>query len=117
MKRTGPPLRYLQLGLTHFGVYMAPDTKGIVLELDCVMVPKPYTEDVSPIKLRKNFQQAAVYLTVSEFYASRGDAKRGQEYLQRYLETAGLMQLKPWYPERQYRYGGYEAQPKAELPG
>lgn len=109
MKRTGLPLKYMQLGLTHVGIYMAPSAKGVVLELDCVMVPKAYTEDEAPIKLRNNFQRAAVYLAVSEFYASRGDAPRATEYLNRYLETAGLMQLRPQMAERQYRYGGYEA--------
>lgn len=116
MKRTGPPLRYMQLGLNHIGIYMAPSAKGIVLELDCVMIPKPYTDDVTPVKLRNNFQRAAVYFAVSEFYASRGDAKRAGDYLKRYLETAGIMQLHPIQAERQYQLGGYEAKQKIEVP-
>lgn len=116
MKRTGPPLKYVQLGLNHIGIYMAPSVKGTVLELDCVMIPHAYSEDESPIKLRGNFQRAAVYLTVSEFYASRGDAKRGQEYFERYLETAGIMQLHPRQAERQYQYGRYEPKQKVEVP-
>lgn len=115
MKQTGPPLRYMQLGLNHIGVYMIPSTKGVVLELDCVMIPKPYADDAAPVKLRGNFQRAAVYLAVSEFYASRGDAKRAQEYLTRYLETAGLMQLHPVTAERQYQFGGFEAKPRQEI--
>lgn len=115
MISTGPPLRYMQLGLNHIGIYMIPATKGIVLELDCVMIPKPYTDSITPVKLRNNFQRAAVYCAVSEFYASRGDAKRAQEYFSRYLETAGLMQLHPVTAERQYRFGGYEAKPKTEV--
>lgn len=116
MKRTGPPLQYMQLGLDHVGIYMAPATKGVVLELDCVMIPFPYTDSVAPVKLRGNFQRAAVYYAVSEFYASRGDAKRAQEYLQRYLDTAGIMQLHPLTAERQYRFGGYEPRQKTEVP-
>ena len=112
MKRTGPPLQYMQLGLTHIGIYMAPSTNGVVLEIDCVMIPKPYTDDTASVRLRDNYQRAAVYYAVSEFYASRGDARRGQEYLERYLETAGLAQLRPVYAERQYQYGGYEAKSK-----
>jgi hypothetical protein len=106
MKTTGPPLQYMQLGVNHIGIYMSPSTNGIVLELDCVMIPLAYADDAQPVKLRHNFQQAAIYLAVSEFYASRGDAKRAQEYLNRYLETAGLMQLHPLQPERQWRFGG-----------
>jgi hypothetical protein len=114
MKRTGPPLRYIQLGLTHIGIYMAPTKNGMILELDCVMIPKPYADDAAPVKLRNNFQRAAVYFAVSEFYASRGDAARGKEYFDRYIETAGLMQLKPAQAERQYRFGGYN--PKETIP-
>lgn len=116
MKRTGPPLRYMQLGLNHIGIYMAPSTKGVVLELDCVMIPKPYTDDVTPVKLRNNFQRAAVYYAVSEFYASRGDAKRATEYLKQYLETSGLMMLHLATPERQWQVGGYEPRQKIEAP-
>ena len=108
MKQTGPPLRYMQLGLNHIGIYFIPSSKGTVLELDCVMIPQPYADDVTPVKLRANFQHAAVYLAVSEFYASRGDASRATEYMKRYLETAGLMGLHPVVAERQYRFGGYE---------
>jgi len=116
MKRTGAALSYMQLGLNHIGIYMTPSTNGTVLELDCVMIPKSYTDDVSPVKLRNNFQRAAVYLGVSEFYASRGDAQRATDYLNRYLKTAGIMQLRPVTSERQYRLGGYEPQMKTEAP-
>jgi len=116
MKRTGPPLQYLQLGLTHLGIYMAPSAQGVTLEIDCVMIPKPYSDDTAPIRLRDNYQRAAVYYAVSEFYASRGDAKRAQEYLERYLEMAGLAQLRPVQAERQYQYGGYQQREKQEVP-
>jgi hypothetical protein len=116
MKRTGPPLEYMQLGLTHIGIYMAPSTNGVVIEADCVMIPKPYTEDTAPVRLRDNYKRAAVYYAVSEFYASRGDAARAGEYLQRYLEMAGLKALHPSMAERQYRLGGYEKKVTAEVP-
>ena len=116
MKRTGPPLQYMQLGLTHMGIYMAPSAQGVVLEIDCVMIPKSYTDDTAPVRLRDNYQRAAVYYAVSEFYASRGDAKRGQEYLERYLGMAGLASLRPVYAERQFQFGGYEQRIKLEVP-
>lgn len=116
LKRTGPPLRYLQLGLNHIGIYMTPSSNGVAIELDCVMIPKPYPDDASPIKLKNNFQRAAVYLAVSEFYASRGDAQRAGDYLNRYLETASLMQLHPQQAERQFRFGGYEPKSQLEVP-
>lgn len=115
LKRTGPALQYMQLGPNHIGVYMAPSAKGIILELDCVMIPRPYDTDMDPVKLRAQFETAAVYFAVSEFYASRGDAKRAVEYHARYIETAGLSALHPMTADRQWRFGGDERKP-AEVP-
>lgn len=115
MKRTGPPLQYMQLGLTHIGIYMAPSANGIVLEIDCVMIPKAYTGELSQVRLRDNYQRAAVYYAVSEFYASRGDAARAGDYLSRYLETSGMMQLHPKNAERQFQFGGYQPKDKMEV--
>lgn len=116
LKRSGPPLQYLQIGYRHIGIYMAPSSKGKILELDCVMIPQPYTADTDPVKVRNQFRNAAVYYAVSEFYASRGDAKRAQEYFQRYIETAGLQTNHPQYNERQYRFGGYDNKAVVEVP-
>jgi hypothetical protein len=117
LKRTGPALQYMQLGANHFAVYMAPSTKGIILELDCVMIPFPYTNQKDPVKVRAQFQNAAIYFAVSEFYASRGDAKRATEYHARYIETAGLSALSPLTADRQWRLGGQErVEPVIEVP-
>lgn len=112
MKCTGPALQYMQLGLRHLGIYMAPSSKGIILDLDCVMIPRPYTSDKDPIKVRAQFQNAVVYFAVSEFYASRGDAKRAAEYHARYIEVAGLSGLHPLQPEQIFRLGGGVAEVK-----
>jgi hypothetical protein len=116
LKRTGPALQYMQLGLNHIAIYMAPSAKGIILDLDCVMIPRAYTSDKDPVKVRAQFQDAAVYFAVSEFYASRGDAKRAIEYHARYIETAGLQTIHPQTAERQWRLGGNETVPLIEVP-
>ena len=106
MQRNGDPLEYFQVGSDILGLYFKPAANGIILELECVCIPKPYNNDTDPIKLREVFQRAAVYLAVCEFYAARGDAKRATEYFDRYVETAGIMSLKPETPERFYQFGG-----------
>jgi len=106
MQRTGNPEQYMQIGADILGIYFKPSANGIVLELHCVVIPKPYTAESDPVKVREVFQRAAVYSAVSEFYASRGDAKRAVEYFDRYVETAGLMSLKPDSQERAYQFGG-----------
>ena len=106
MERTGNPEEYMQIGEDILGVFSKPSANGIVLELTCVCMPKPYTADTDPVKVREVFQNAAVYLAVSEFYASRGNASRATEYLNLYLETAGLMSMHPESAERVYQMNG-----------
>jgi len=106
MKRTGNPYQYLQIGEDIIGIYHKPSANGIVLELDCVCIPKAYSTDNDPIKIRDVFQRASVYYAAGEYYASRGDAKRGAEYLNKYLETSNLMVLHPDTAERHYQYKG-----------
>lgn len=109
MKRTGSnPEYYGHVGNSHLWIYPYMSASGIVLEIRFCAVPHPYTEDTDIIRLRENFQNAAVFLSVSEYFASRGDAKRATDYLTRYLEAAGMMQLHPQQPERQWQVGGFE---------
>jgi hypothetical protein len=107
MKLSGPMTQYFQAGLNVVGVYRLP-SENTVLELDCVMIPSPYTAGTDAIKLRAQYQRAAVHYAVSEFYASRGDANRANEYFTRYLETANLMMLRPGMAERQYYIGSVD---------
>ena len=78
---------------------------GDTLEIKCVVIPKAYTTDTDPIKLRPVFQRAATQYAVMEFFASRGDATRAGEWLQKYLETAGLAAFHPQQPERTFQIG------------
>ena len=111
MQRDGFPEQYLQIGADIIGLYFKPQANGIVLELECVCIPKPYNYDTDPIKLNEAYQRATVYYAVSEFYAARGDAKRAAEYFKRYMETADLMGLHPETQERQFQFNQQGAQP------
>jgi hypothetical protein len=106
LQNTGSQEQYLQIGTNHIGIYRQPSSKGKVLQLKCVCIPKPYIADTDPIKVRDVFQRSATYFAVGEYYASRGDAVRATDYTTKYLELTGLMQLKPQLPERQYQYRG-----------
>lgn len=105
--RPGNPWAYLFVGSKYFGLYPVPST-SLLLLLKCVMIPMAYQTDKEQIKLKEVYHSAAVSLAVSEFYASRGDAARATEYLQRYLESAKLMQLDPTTADRQYQFGKYD---------
>lgn len=102
---TGPPTHYMHVGHRYLGVYRRPSANGDVLEVTCVCIPKAYTADTDPIKVREAFRRAVVDYAVSEYYASRGDANRATEYLNLYLEAVGLTSLHPQQAERQFQYG------------
>lgn len=105
---TGYPVSYMQIGTDYLGVYMVPSASGAVLEVTMACIPKAYSTDGGEIKVSDGFQRATVSLAISEFYASRGDANRANEYYAKYLETANLMQLSPTYQPRIYQFGGYQ---------
>lgn len=106
LSRTGSPDEYFQVGHDVIGIWRKPSANGTILELNCVMIPKPYTTDRDAVRLRHVYETAAAYLAVSEFYASRGNANRATEYLMRYLETAGLLGMHPMRPEQEPVLGG-----------
>uniref|UniRef100_A0A6M3IJT6 Uncharacterized protein n=1 Tax=viral metagenome TaxID=1070528 RepID=A0A6M3IJT6_9ZZZZ len=108
MKDTGYPDQYMHIGYDYIGVYRKPSASGIVLELDCVMIPKPYTTDTDPVKMRDAFEQAVVQFAVSEFFASRGDANRAGEWFKKALDTTGLKALHPDSKEQKYQFGGFQ---------
>jgi hypothetical protein len=102
LKSAGNPNRYFQVGQEFVGFDRAPASSGRTLELLCVAIPKAYTIEVAPIKVRGQFERAAVYFACSEYYASRGDAIRATENHAKYVETAGIMGLTPQQPERTF---------------
>jgi len=103
LQQNGNIRAYFQIGSDVIGIWQRPDTDGVVIELDCVMIPKAYTTDNDPIKLRENFQTAAVYYAVNEYYAGRGNADRALEYYDRYLEALGMMNIHPQQAEKSYQ--------------
>lgn len=106
IKRNGTPEWFYQMGWKYLGVYPRPGSKGRILELDCIMIPKPYAHEMKPIRIKEQWERAAVFRACSDFFASRGDAKRAGEFLTQYLETAQLMALHPETAERQFQMGG-----------
>ena len=113
MKTGGPVTHYMQVGIEHIGFWRYPTAKGTVIELNCVCIPAAYATSASVVRVRQAYQRAAVYMAVSEFYASRGDANRAGDYLERAMETAGMMYLHPKQAERIWQMQG---RPDAKIP-
>lgn len=94
LQTNGDPGEYLQVGYNIVGVTPAPSASTDVLELTCVMIPERYASDDDRIKLRESFKKATVHYAVSEYYASRGDAKEATAHFKRYVDVLPIS-----YPE------------------
>lgn len=108
LKNNGDPDQYFEVGHNIIGLDNAPSADGKLLELTCVAIPKAVSSDIEPVKLRAVFEQAAINYAISEFYASRGDASRATEFLERYVTFGGLMAIHPQQAERLWAMGGYD---------
>jgi hypothetical protein len=112
MQNDGNPYSYYPIGFNVVGFWPIPSASDIV-QIDGVVIPDRYTSDTARIRLRKEFEKAAVNLAVSEYWASRGDAKTATTYLMRYTDSLGLLTQYQMAAERQWtRQTGKEPWPK-----
>lgn len=96
MKTNGYASHYFHVGHEALGIYRRPSETGRVLEVRSVAVPQDYAQDEVP-RLRQIYHRAAAYYACSEYYASRGDAKRATQYYEDYMELADMKRFKPGY--------------------
>ena len=97
----GSPTVYFTVGDNVIGIHPVPSSDSGMLEITCSVVPDRYTLDTDRVKLREQYNHAAVYFAVGEYYASRGDAKRALKWHRKYTETVGLNVV---YPSKADRY-------------
>lgn len=95
MQHAGFPTHYWQVSHDAIGIYRKPSDTGRILEIRCVSVPKDYVDDTTPPKVRDQFEKAISHYALSEYFASRGDAKRATENMMVYLDLAGLQRFMP----------------------
>lgn len=99
----GTPESYFPIGVNSFGVWPRASGGGMLL-LDCIVIPARYTEDTNKIRIRKEFQRSVVDLAVSEYWASRGDARSAMIELGSYVEAVGLQATETLHPEQANRF-------------
>jgi hypothetical protein len=92
----GTPVRYFLIGSDKIAIHPAPSSATDMVEVNAVAIPSRYTLDTDKIKLRNSFQWATVHRAVSDYWASRGDAKSATRHFMKYLERLGIKSL---YPE------------------
>lgn len=102
LNNIGSPERYFPIGFNFFGVHPRPASDTDVLKIHAVIIPDDYKEDIDRINLRKNWEWAAAYYAVGEYYASRGDAKNAIYHHNKYLERMGINIQYPASNEREW---------------
>ena len=105
LKVTATPLRYCLIGHDVILLDPTPPSDSDSIMIDAVSIPARYTEDTDPIKIRQSFKHAIVQYAISEFWASRGDAKTAGNALQRYADHLGITGI---YPETYERRWGFQ---------
>lgn len=93
MVNSGNPRQYFQIGKDVIGVYPRPSSTSDLVEVTMVVIPKEYTSGTDRLFLRDAFKWGAVHYAVSEYYASRGDARSATEHHKKYLDHVGLQSL------------------------
>jgi hypothetical protein len=96
----GTLTHYFQVGIDTLALYKTPSATGNVLEIQALMIPQRYQTSSDVVHLRQNFQRAAAFYAVSEYYASRGDAVRAAAAYKEYLELSTMKLQWPRMPER-----------------
>lgn len=99
MQNTGSPESYVPIGFQYICFWPRPSGDGLV-QINAAIIPERYVLETEPIRLRQNWEAAAVDYAASEFFASRGDAKTAIYYLNRYVKALGLIELYPEAAER-----------------
>lgn len=95
------PVAYIPVSDDIICVYPRPSGDDI-LEIECVIIPERYSDDKDKINLRSDFEWASVHYAVSEFWASRGDAKTALESFRKYLSALNLTDIHHLAQERQF---------------
>ena len=103
MISTGSQLVYVPIGDDIVAFWRRPSASSDVVELKCVVIPSRYERSVDRIKLRTEYQWAAVHYAVSEWWASRGDAREALKHHNAYLGLLGLRELYPYSREKFYQ--------------
>ena len=101
---TGPPERYFLLGTGVIGIHPAPSSTTDMADITAVIIPENYKTDTERVQLRNDFKWGAINYAVSEYYASRGDARSATKHFFRYAELLGLSDLYPAMNDRVWSF-------------
>jgi len=103
MEFTGTPAEYFFIGTEIVGFWRKPSSSSDVVEMECVVIPAPYTSDAERVKLRQSYERYVVQYAVAEYHASRGDAMEAERNFAMYVKGAGLTDKYSLFQDRNFR--------------
>jgi len=112
LQETGTPCHYVFIGKDLICINPTPTSNTDMLMIDAVVIPTRYSDEQDEIKVRDSFQWALAHYAVSEYYASRGDAKSAVEHFTKFLDRASLQRFYPSAFERSYGLGRSKGEDK-----
>lgn len=98
----GSPSSYIPIGFDMVAIWPTSSSDDDIVEFNYVSIPERYKEDTDRIRLRETYKTAPVHYAVSEYWASRGDAKSAVTEFQKYLEILGLSTAYPYGSDKFY---------------
>lgn len=101
LQTNATPTHYWPIGGDVVAFYPRPPNEDIA-ELHCVIIPGRYQSSKDRLKLKDEYDWAAVHYAVSEFWATRGDALEATRHFTKYLEIMGLNKAYPQAQEKTY---------------
>ena len=101
LETNASPTHYWPIGGDVVGFYPRSVNEDIA-ELHCVVIPGRYQSSRERLKLKTEYDWAAVHYATSEFWATRGDANEATRHFQKYLEIMGLNKVYPQAQEKTY---------------
>lgn len=103
LQRNGNASHYVMFGNEFLMLYPKP-TSSYALTINFTAIPKSYTESTDPIKIRKDYERAVIYDSLSKYYAYNRELDKAVDYMKMAYETAKIDSN--LLPEKPVRFEG-----------
>lgn len=90
MKSNASPRAYIPLGADLICFYPKPSADEDIAQLTIVEIPIDYADEKSKLRIKEDFEYAAVEYAVADYWAGRGDAQEATKHFNLYLGALGL---------------------------
>ena len=90
MVSNADPRAYVPIGSDLICFYPKPAATEEIAQLTIVEIPMSYSDERSKLKIKEDYEYAAVEYAVADYWAGRGDAAEATKHFNLYLGALGL---------------------------